>query len=104
MFYEIAESKLDSNEEGCVVYFGLELTEGFFQEARERKMQDHFWIPDKCEPVVVRVSSLGKMKTLEYRILRKMREKLRSCINPNKLKVDKASLKTVFGKIVKESK
>lgn len=40
-------------------------------------MHDRFPIPDKCDPVTLKVSSLGKLKTLQYRILRKLREKLK---------------------------
>ena len=55
----------------------MEITEGFYKEAKERKLGERIPIPDKCDPVTLKVSSLGKLKTLEYRILRKLREKLK---------------------------
>jgi len=83
LFEEVASSKITEDEEGCVLYFGLEITEGFYKEAKERKLEERFPIPEKCNPVTLKVSSLGKLKTLEYRILRKLREKLKHFVaNP----------------------
>lgn len=57
MYKEVAEASINSEEEGSVLYFV-----GSFGEADEV------------------VLSLAKLKTLEYRVFRKMREKLRNFI------------------------
>ena len=56
-FERVSSQPISREEEGSVLYFVLRHAEG----------QDH----DE-------VLSLGKLKTLEYRLFRKMREKLRS--------------------------
>ncbi len=56
-FREVAKSKIADEEEGSVLYFIKRNKSGNFKD-------------DK-------VLSLAKLKTIEYRIFRKMREKLR---------------------------
>lgn len=58
LYKEVAESSIHSEEEGSVLYFI-----GNFQTPSEK------------------VLSLCKLKTLEYRVLRKLREKLRNFVD-----------------------
>lgn len=37
LFHEVSSGKLDEDEEGSVVYLGLEIPEEFYKEATERK-------------------------------------------------------------------
>jgi len=57
----------------------LEKPKVFCEFVSDRYLQATVAIPEKWEEREVwwNVSSLGKMKTLEYRILRKLREKLK---------------------------
>lgn len=61
-----------------MVYFVLELTPQFIQHIQDNKI-DKVHVPAQWnkEQNYEYVSSLGKLKTLEYRILRKLREKLK---------------------------
>jgi hypothetical protein len=77
LFEFVAGGKIEEEEEGCVVYFVLQAPAKFYQSAYENKLQDRFFIPEKAEPMNFRVVSLTKLKTLEYRIWRKLREKLK---------------------------
>ncbi len=58
LYKDVAESSIHSEEEGSVLYFL-----GNFQSPQEK------------------VLSLCKLKTLEYRVLRKLREKLRNFVD-----------------------
>lgn len=58
MYKEVSEASIHSEEEGAVLYFVAD-----YNEPNER------------------ILSLGKLKTLEYRVLRKLREKLRNFID-----------------------
>ena len=72
-------------------------------------MQERFDIPEKCQKVTLKVSSLGKLKTIEYRLLRKLRQKLKKLYantdgkynDENALKKD---TRYIFNKFVNESK
>lgn len=78
LFNTVATSSIFEDEEGSVVYFVLEKPRQFCEYVSDRYL-DSVPIPAnwKEKEVWWNVSSLGKLKTLEYRILRKLREKLK---------------------------
>jgi len=86
LFNEVATSSIFQDEEGSVVYFLLEKPREFCEYVSDRFLQEHVPIPVdwKEKEVWWNVSSLGKVKTLEYRILRKLREKLKFFIRLKK--------------------
>ena len=79
LFNEVATSSIFEDEEGSVVYFVLEKPKVFCEFVSDRYLQKSVPIPADWEKREVswNVASLGKLKTLEYRILRKLREKLK---------------------------
>lgn len=79
LFNTVATSSIFEDEEGSVVYFVLEKPREFCEFVSDRYLQDNVPIPAnwKEKEVWFNVASLGKLKTLEYRILRKLREKLK---------------------------
>lgn len=81
LFQYVAGGKIEDEEEGCVLYFELVVPEKFYAEARENGLQDRFSIPEKLDKINRKVVSLSKLKTLEYRIWRKLREKLKGTYN-----------------------
>lgn len=97
LFQHVAGGKIEDEEEGCVLYFELEVPEKFYTEAKENGLEDRFYIPDKLEKVNTRVVSLSKLKTLEYRIWRKLREKLKNLYSVDPLQ-DKADTLKHFSK------
>lgn len=83
-FRDVAKGKIVEEEEGSVVYLTL-----------RDKSGDHS---------LDRVLSMAKLKTIEYRIFRKMREKLRGYYN-NELKTGKAGdSSSIVKKFTKEMK
>ena len=79
LFEDVATASIFDEEEGSVVYFVLEKPREFCEYVSDRFLQEHVPIPVdfKTQPVWWNVSALAKLKTLEYRILRKLREKLK---------------------------
>ncbi len=75
LFKTIATASIFEDEEGSVVYFVLEKPREFCEYVSDRFLQKSVHIPEnwKEKEVWWNVSSLGKMKTIEYRILRKLR-------------------------------
>lgn len=75
----MATSSIFEDEEGSVVYFVLEKPKAFCEYVSDRYLQNSVPIPADwaSKEVHYNVASLGKLKTLEYRILRKLREKLK---------------------------
>ena len=62
-----------------MVYFAIEKPRVFCEYISDRYLQKTVPLPDKWEKKEswVHVTSLGKLKTIEYRIFRKLREKLK---------------------------
>lgn len=79
MFNKVATSSIFEDEEGSVIYFLAEKPREFCEFVSDRYLQNNVHIPTNWQdrPVWWNVCSLGKLKTLEYRILRKLREKLK---------------------------
>ena len=79
LFNEVATSSIFEDEEGSVVYFVLEKPKIFCEFVSDRYLQASVPIPADWQQreTSFNVASLGKLKTLEYRILRKLREKLK---------------------------
>jgi len=79
LFNEVATSSIFEDEEGSVVYFVLEKPKIFCEFVSDRYLQASVPIPPDWQQreTSFNVASLGKLKTLEYRILRKLREKLK---------------------------
>lgn len=79
LFDEVATSSIFEDEEGSVVYFVMEKPKQFCEYVSDRYLQASVPIPvdHQSQDVWWNVCSLGKVKTLEYRILRKLREKLK---------------------------
>jgi|DEB0MinimDraft_12_1074336.scaffolds.fasta_scaffold60082_1 uncharacterized protein (DUF2225 family) len=87
-FKDVAKSTIAQDEEGNVLYF--------VKKAKDANDRDH-------------VLSLAKLKTLEYRLFRKMREKWRNFFSVNRENKHKvfdvaAASKDDFNKIVKKFK
>lgn len=78
LFREVSTSSIFEDEEGSVIYFVLEKPKEFCEYVSDRYLKG-VPIPAnwKERDVWWNVSSLGKLKTLEYRLLRKLREKLK---------------------------
>lgn len=81
-FKNVAKSSIAQDEEGNVIYF----------IKRDLKSQKE------------EVLSLAKLKTLEYRLFRKMREKLRGSYLKGVAQLDKAHIKKKIDDFKKESK
>jgi hypothetical protein len=64
LFEHVAGGKIEEEEEGCVLYFVLEVPYKFYSSAEENKLNDRFFIPDKPDKINYRVASLAKLKTL----------------------------------------
>ena len=79
VFQEVSTASIFEEEEGSVIYTVIEKPKVFCEYISDRYMQKTVAIPDNWETQDSwwHVSSLGKLKTLEYRILRKLREKLK---------------------------
>lgn len=79
IFDEISKASIFEEEEGSVIYLGIEKPKKFCEYISDRYLQNTVPIPEKWEEQEswVHVSSLGKLKTIEYRIFRKLREKLK---------------------------
>ena len=78
LYAEVSKSSIESEEEGAVLY----MVEN--PQSSERK----------------RTLTLTKLKTLEYRLFRKMREKLKTCANKGK----NTEKNKVMNKFEKESR
>ena len=79
MFREVSTASIFEEEEGSVIYFAIEKPKPYCEYISDRYLQGTVPIPVNWEEKDVwwKVSALGKLKTLEYRILRKLREKLK---------------------------
>lgn len=79
MFLEVSKASIFEEEEGSVVYFVVEKPKKFCEYISDRYLHETVPIPPNWETQDVweHVSSLGKLKTIEYRLLRKLREKLK---------------------------
>jgi hypothetical protein len=75
LFNDVSTSSIFEDEEGSVVYFVLEKPKTFCEFVSDRYLQASVPIPEDwaTRETSFNVSSLGKLKTLEYRILRKLR-------------------------------
>lgn len=81
-FKNVAKSSIAQDEEGNVIYF-------IKKDAKSKKEE---------------VLSLAKLKTLEYRLFRKMREKLRGSYRDGVAQTDQAHIKTKVDAFTRESK
>ena len=80
LYKDVAESSIHSEEEGSVLYFI-----GNFQTLSEK------------------VLSLCKLKTLEYRVLRKLREKLRNFVDACQTGKGNTDVKSKLESFIKET-